>query len=79
MEIQTVRRGTVDLLFEAESDGQRFVMRGEGTAEAFPLAVRYLASNGQGHAVTVDPGESARRKAPAKRQMRSETRRQSPP
>ena len=40
MEIQTVRRGTVDLLFEAESDGQRFVMRGEGTAEAFPLAVR---------------------------------------
>ena len=60
----------VDLLFEAESGGQRFVMRGETAAVASMLAVRYLASEGQGHAVTADPGEGARWKAPTKRRMR---------
>ena len=59
--------GHVSLLFEAESDGQKFVMRGERATTVSRFAVRYLASDGQGHAVTVDPGESARRKAPTKR------------
>jgi len=59
--------GTVGLLFETESDGQKFVMRGEAAAEASVFAVRYLASEGHGHTVTADPGESARRKAPTKR------------